>query len=90
MFIYILFLLALLMNCLIGYTVSYKRSVKEGEPVYDLGFNLLPNLQKYDYLGDYALIIPILFVLFSWGSWKTSKRESFLTMFILMYTFRSL
>ena len=90
MFIYILFLLALLLNGLIGYTASYKRNVKEGDPVYDLGFKLLPNLQKYDHLGDYALIIPIFSVLFSWGSWGTSKREKFLTMFILMYTFRAL
>lgn len=64
MFIYILFLLALLLNVLIGYTASYKRNVKEGDPVYDLGFKLLPNLQKYDHLGDYALIIPIFYVLF--------------------------
>ena len=46
MFIYILFLLALLLNGLIGYSVSYKRNVKDGEPVYDLGFDLLPNLQN--------------------------------------------
>ena len=90
MFIYILFLLALLLNGLIGYTASYKRNVKEGDPVYDLGFKILPNLQKYDHLGDYALIIPIFSVLFSWGSWGTPKREKFLTMFIFMYTFRAL
>ena len=90
MFIYILFLLALLLNGLIGYTASYKRNVKEGDPVYDLGFKILPNLEKYDHLGDYALIIPIIFVLFSWGSWGKSKRENFLTMFTLMYTFRAL
>ena len=90
MFIYILFLLALLLNGLIGYTASYKRNVKEGDPVYDLGFKLLPNLQKYDHLGDYALIIPIFSVLFLWGSWGTPKREKFLTMFIFMYTFRAL
>ena len=90
MFIYILFLLALLLNGLIGYCVSYKRNVKEGERVYDLGFDLLPNLQKYDHLGDYALIIPTLFVIFSWNSWVKSKKQSFLTAFILMYTFRGL
>ena len=67
MFIYILFLLALLLNGLIGYTASYKRNVKEGDPVYDLGFKILPNLEKYDHLGDYALIIPIIFVLFFVG-----------------------
>lgn len=90
MFIYILFLLALLLNVLIGYTASYKRNVKEGEPVYDLGFNLLPNLQKYDHLGDYALIIPFLFVLFSWNSWTRTKKGNYLSMLILMFSFRAL
>tara|TARA_Y100000401_G_scaffold117257_1_gene125357 strand:- start:1180 stop:1698 length:519 start_codon:yes stop_codon:yes gene_type:complete len=90
MFLYVLTLLALIFNALVGYYVSYKRNVKEGERVYDLGFKILPNLEKYDHLGDYALIIPSLFIIFSWNSWGKSKKQSFLTMLMLMYMFRAL
>ena len=83
--LFFILLLSLLLNIIIGYHASYKRNVKEGENVYDIGFDALPNLEKYHKIGDYILIIPILFVLFSWNLWSRSKKGNYLSMLILMY-----
>ena len=64
--LFFILLFSLLLNIIIGYHASFKRNIKKGENVYDIGFDALPNLEKYHKIGDYILIIPILFVLFSW------------------------
>ena len=58
--LFIILLVSLILNIIIGYHASYKRNIKEGENVYDIGFDALPNLEKYHKLGDYILIVPFL------------------------------
>ena len=88
--LFIILLVSLILNIIIGYHASYKRNIKEGENVYDIGFDALPNLEKYHKLGDYILIVPFLFVLFSWNSWTRTKKGNYLSMLILMFSFRAL
>ena len=82
--LFFILLFSLLLNIIIGYHASFKRNIKKGENVYDIGFDALPNLEKYHKIGDYILIIPIIFVLFSWNSWTRSKKGNYLSMLILM------
>ena len=42
-----------------------------------MGFKILPNLEKYDYINDYILIIPILFLVYHFGSWTKNKKVHF-------------
>ena len=51
-------LCALALNMLIGYYVSFKRNVRETDPLYDVGFNLLPDISRHDWLSDVALRFP--------------------------------
>ena len=83
-------LCALSLNMPVGYYVSFRRNVRENDPIYDVGFQILPNLSKYDWLSDVALIIPVIGVLLSWGSWSSNKQHSMLVLLGLMYMFRAI
>jgi hypothetical protein len=88
--IYLFLLVSFTFNLITGYYVSYKRNVKQNDKIYDLGFKILPNLEKYDYINDYILIIPILFLVYHFGGWTKNKRSTFLFTMGLMYLFRTL
>ena len=88
--IYLFLLVSFTFNLMTGYYVSYKRNVKENDKIYDLGFKILPNLEKYDYINDCILIIPTLFLIYHFGDWTKNKRSTFLFTMGLMYLFRSL
>jgi hypothetical protein len=88
--IYLFLLVSFTFNLMTGYYVSYKRNVKENDKIYDLGFKILPNLEKYDYVNDYILIIPILFLIYHFSGWTKNKQNTFLITMGVMYLFRSL
>ena len=83
-------LCALALNMLVGYYISFKRNVRENDPIYDVGFKLLPNLSRYDWLSDVALVVPLAGLAFAWSSWSSGRRESMLAVLGLMYVFRAL
>ena len=85
-----LFLLSLATNILIGYYVSHRNGSGTGGPIYDVGFHLLPNWEKFEHLPDYLLAIPVLFLLYHWPKWNAAKRTSYLTFLTLMYFARAL
>jgi len=85
-----LFLLSLVTNILVGYYVSHRNGSGTGGPIYDVGFHLLPNWEKFEHLPDYLLAIPVLFLLYHWPKWNAAKRTSYLTFLTLMYFARAL
>lgn len=86
----ILFLLSLVTNILVGHYVSHRNGSEKDGPIFDMGFKFLPNLEQYEHLPDYLLIVPALFLLFHWPSRNSSKRTSYLTFMTLMYFARAL
>lgn len=88
--IVILFLLSLIINVLVGYYVSHRNGSGLGGPIYDIGFTYLPNLEHHEHLPDYLLAIPVIFLLYNWSNWSSSKRTSYLTFLTIMYFARAL
>lgn len=86
----VLFVLSLVMNILVGLNISYKHGSGKDGPIYDMGFNLLPNLEQYEHLPDYLLIVPALFLLYTWPSWTKLKRNSYLTFLTIMFFARAI
>lgn len=87
---YLFLFLALTFNMLIGYFVSYKRNVGENDKIYDFGFKILPNLEKYHKINDYIIIVPLIFLLSNFWYWGKIKQKNFLITLGLMYLFRGL
>lgn len=86
-------LLAFVFNIFVGYFISYKRSHKikqNKDKIYDIGHEVLPNLSKYHRIGDIALFVPIIALLFSIPKWSNKNTESYFKILGLMYIFRGL
>jgi len=83
-------LCALALNMLIGYYVSFKRNVRETDPIYDVGFNLLPDISRHDWLSDVALIVPLMGLAFAWPNWSHTRQQSMLVLLGIMFLFRSI
>lgn len=88
--IVLLFLLSLVTNVLVGYYISARKGNGTGGTIYDVGFDFLPNWEKFEHLPDYLLAVPILFLLYYGPAWSSSKKISYLTFLTLMYFARSL
>jgi len=89
MFVYVFALLSLIFNLAMGYFVSAKRAEgPRGDKIYDVGFNVLPDLSKYEYINDIMLTVPLLFVVMSWSKWSLDKRTTMVLMLGMMYLFR--
>ena len=86
----VLFLISLVVNILVGYYMSHRNGAGKGGAIYDVGFKFLPNLEKYEHLPDYLLVVPILFLLYNWPLWSVRKRDSYLTLLTVMYFARAL
>jgi len=91
MLIYIFALLSLMFNLIIGYFITAKRaSGPKGDKIYDVGFSILPDLSKYEYVNDVMLLVPLLFVMVLWSKWSLDKRTSMILMLGMMYLFRAI
>ena len=60
------------------------------DKIYDIGHKVLPNLSKYHRIGDIALFVPIIALLFSIPKWSNKNTESYFKILGLMYIFRGL
>ena len=74
--IWVVFLLSLVVNILVGYYISAQKGNGIGGPIYDLGFHLLPNWEQYEHLPDYLLAVPILSSSFTHGPYGHPKRKT--------------
>ena len=88
--IWVIFILSLVTNILVGYYVSHRNGSGTGGPIYDAGFNLLPNWERYEHLPDYLLVVPILFLLYKWPSWSGKTKNNYLLFLTVMYFARAL
>lgn len=86
--IWIWFLLALVFNIAVGYFVSHQRA-NDGK-IQDIGFEVLPDLSRYEHLPDMLLAVPVIFLALSWKSWSPSKRVMYLKFLTLMFFFRGI
>jgi uncharacterized protein involved in response to NO len=82
-----MFLLSLVVNILVGHYISAQ---KGGDKIFDLGFDVLPNWEHHEHLSDYLLLVPGLFLLFSWNTWTTAKQNKYLLILTLMYFARAI
>jgi len=91
MLIYIFALLSLMFNLMIGYFITSKRANgPKGDKIYDVGFSILPDLSRYEYINDVMLLVPLLFVMILWSKWSLDKRTSMILMLGMMYLFRAI
>lgn len=84
---WILLVIALLLNTLVGRLISKPRGEGFGGRIRDIGFDVLPDLTKYEILHDVTLIIPLVLLVLNWKSIDSNKYISFLT---IMYFMRAL
>jgi hypothetical protein len=82
----LVFLLSLSVNILVGHYISAQ---KGGDKIFDVGFDMLPNWEHREHLADYLLVVPGLFLLFSWNTWTTTKQNKYLLILSLMYFARA-
>ena len=87
--IWVVFLLSLVVNILVGYYISAQKGNGTGGPIYDLGFHLLPNWEQHEHLQDYLLAVPILLLLYAWPLWSSKKKNDYLLLMTLMYFARA-
>ena len=70
MYIFISFCMLILFQIIIVPRVNYLgKKHKKNNSIYDVGFNILPNLHKFYYISD-AIVIVSLFTLFIPGMFK--------------------
>lgn len=80
-------IIALLMNSVVGNLISRKRGQGFNGKIMDIGFDILPDLSKYEWLHDFTLIIPIIFLALNWNNIDQKKYIKFLT---IMYFMRAI
>jgi len=81
---WILLGLALLLNTLVGRLISNPRGEGFGGQIRDVGFDILPDLTKYEFLHDVTLLVPLVFLIFNWKNVDQTRYVSFLTMMYFM------
>ena len=64
----LLLVIALLMNSIVGRLICKKRGQGFNGNIMDIGFEFLPNLTEHEWLHDFTLILPIVFVVFKWNN----------------------
>jgi hypothetical protein len=84
---WILLVIALLLNTLVGRLISKPRGEGFGGQIRDVGFDILPDLSRYEILHDITLIVPFVLLVLNWKSIDSNKYISFLT---IMYFMRAL
>ena len=84
---WILLVIALLLNTLVGRLISKPRGEGFGGQIRDIGFDILPDLSHYEILHDITLIVPFVLLVLNWKSIDSNKYISFLT---IMYFMRAL
>ena len=90
---YIVVILALASNWLVGYYITTRRGEGNGGKARDIGFELLPNLSKYEILHDLTGVIPTLFLLYKWFSpngWSEGVKNRYLLTLTFMYAARAM
>jgi hypothetical protein len=91
--LYIALILALATNWLVGYYISSRRGEKNGGKARDIGFELLPNLSKYEILHDLTGVIPTLFLVYNWfrpGGWTETVKNRYMLTLTFMYAARAM
>lgn len=81
---WILLGIALLLNTLVGRFISKPRGEGFGGKIRDIGFDVLPDLTKYEMLHDITLIVPLMFLVMNWKSVNQKGYIAFLTMMYFM------
>ena len=84
---WILLVIALLLNTLVGRLISKPRGEGFGGKIRDIGFDVLPDLSNYELLHDLTLIVPFGLLVLNWKSINRDRYVSFLT---IMYFMRAL
>ena len=83
----LLLVIALLMNSIVGRLICKKRGQGFNGNIMDIGFEFLPNLTEHEWLHDFTLILPIVFVVFKWNNIDQGRYVTFLT---IMYFMRAI
>jgi len=90
---YIVAILALASNWLAGYYITTRRGQGYDGKTRDIGFELLPNLSKYEILHDLVAVIPTLLLVYNWfrpGGWSDGVKNRYLLTLTFMYAARAM
>ncbi|QIG59465.1 hypothetical protein [Dishui Lake phycodnavirus 2] len=90
---YIAVILALAANWLVGYYITTRRGERHDGKARDIGFELLPDLSRYEILHDLTGVIPTLFLLYKWFSadgWSSAVKNRYLLTLTFMYAARAM
>jgi len=92
--VYLVFFLALVSNCLVGYYISARRGENDTGKVRDVGFEMLPDLSRYEVVHDLTgVVIPSLFLAYKWfsaGGWSDAVKKRYLMTLTFMYAARAM
>lgn len=86
----LLLVISLIVNVIVGYHISAQKGNHKGGDIHDVGFEFLPNLEKYEHLPDYLLIVPITFLVYNWSSWSAIKKKNYMTLLTVMFFARAI
>lgn len=90
---YVVVILALLANILVGYHVTLRHGEGNEGKVKDIGFDFLPDLGRYEILNDLTIVIPSLFLAYYWFSankWSGSVKNRYMTTLTFMFAARAM
>jgi hypothetical protein len=93
MWTYIAVFLALAANWFVGYYITTRRGEGNDGKAKDIGFELLPDLSRYEILHDLTGVIPSIFLLYKWFSadgWSSVVKSRYMTTMTFMYAARAM
>ena len=93
MWTYIAVFLALAANWLVGYYITSRRGQASDGKVRDVGFEILPDLSRYEILHDLTGVIPTLFLVYNWftaNGWSDAMKNKYMMTMTFMYGARAL
>jgi len=93
MWLYIALLLALASNWLVGYYITSRRGENDKGKVRDVGFEVLPDLSRYEILHDLTGVIPTIFLAYNWfrpGGWTDAVKNRYVLTLTFMYAARAM
>ena len=93
MWIYVALFLALASNWLVGYYITSHRGQGGDGKAVDIGFELLPDLSRYEILHDLTGVIPTIFLAYNWfrpGGWTDAVKNRYMLTLTFMYAARAM
>jgi hypothetical protein len=90
---YLAVFLALASNWVVGYYVTSRRGEGNDGKARDIGFELLPDLSKYEILHDLTGVLPTLLLAYNWfrpGGWTGAVKNRYMLTLTFMYAARAM